>query len=452
MAAPRRPRILVSNDDGIDAPGLRALVRALASLAADVFVCAPDGERSAQSHAITLSRDMAAIPRAVDGAVSAYAIGGTPADAVMLALNSSLFFGAAAQQQPATTARTTATTGDPDPPPLQAGAEAAAAARFDLVVSGINRGDNCGLHVIYSGTVGAAREGAAKGVPSLALSLDDHGARAEASFAGAARAAAAVVLAALSVLRDGDGQSGEGGTGGTGTAAAAAWALRQGLVLNVNFPQAMAAGGCGGVALCHQGTGCIFPAYRELPREEKGEEEQGPRQHPRAHQRQSGAAEEEGRLRQQQQNGAAAAAPPGSAGGCRRVFRSSAGGLRHDDSDWCDTWAVRLGWTSVTPLSLRQDLRLPPALVPPAVGEGLQRSASRAAAAADSEGGANGGGAGRDGPCGAAAAALARASRRDCEAQEALAEAGTAAASEVVRRAAAALGVTAGGRLLPPLR
>lgn len=55
------------------------------------------------------------------------------------------------------------------------------------MVSGINRGDNCGLHIIYSGTVGAAREAACKGVPSIALSLDNHSARSIEGFAQAAR-------------------------------------------------------------------------------------------------------------------------------------------------------------------------------------------------------------------------------------------------------------------------
>jgi 5'-nucleotidase len=412
----RRPRVLVSNDDGIDAPGLRALVRALAddgNDAAQIFVCAPDGERSAQSHAITLNREMAAFPRAVEGATAAYAVQGTPADAVMLALNSALFDEDDDKGDDDATAAAAAAAALPAHYPGEANADAigplstsaasAPGGRFDLVVSGINRGDNCGLHVIYSGTVGAAREGACKGVAALALSLDDHGARADDSYASAARAAAAVVRAVLSVLRDGEvggdnggeparWRGGEGATAATGaattSAAEAAWALRQGLVLNVNFPRAMSRsveGDGGGLALCHQGTGCIYPAYREVEGRQNG-----------------GGGGNDSDNKQQ------------------RVFRAFAGGARHDDSDWCDTWAVRLGWTSLTPLSLRQDLRLPPALVPPAVGGG-----------------------------GLSAAAVP--SSRDADAQEALAEAGLAAASEVVRRAAEALGVAAGGHLLPPL-
>jgi 5'-nucleotidase len=448
---PRRARILVTNDDGIDAPGLTTLVRALSAAAAaaasaasddddgggdgrplrsrrgrpsvDIFVAAPEGERSAQSHAITLDREMSAEVRSVEGAAAAFAVRGTPADSCMLALNSPLFFGdgdgdeaeedaSKEQQQHHHQKEAHFYPGEAGPgevQPLSRGAEAAPSSRFALVVSGINRGDNCGLHVIYSGTVGAAREGACKGVPALAFSLDDHGARSAQAYASAARAAAAVVMATLGVLEEGEEEEEEEQEDEDSgdqeqqrlrpaSAAAAAWALRQGLVLNVNFPRAMSsapppqeeeegegvAGCLRGLALCHQGTGCIFPAYREVV----GEAKEG--------------------------NGAAAD------GNGVRLFRCYAGGARRDDADWCDTWAVRLGWASVTPLSLRQDLRLPPGLVPRPVG---------------GKGDGEGGGEARDG-----------------EAMETLAERGLAAASEVVRRAAAALGVEAGGRLLPELR
>lgn len=390
----RQSRVLVSNDDGIDAPGLVTLVKSLSRAGGDdlvIFVAAPDGERSAQSHAITLNREMTAEERSVEGAAAAYAVQGTPADSVMLALNSPLFGSGGDDEEKRDASGDHAPdneephfypgeAGPGEVRPLSRSAEAAPATRFDLVVSGVNRGDNCGLHVIYSGTVGAAREGACKGVPSVALSLDDHGARDAQAFAAAARAAAAVVLGTLEVLRQGEEEQEQ-----------AAWALRQGLVLNVNFPRGMSDDGAGivgglrGLALCHQGTGCIFPAYRE---DDGGKG-----------------------------NGKEAPAAPSSSR--IRRFRCYAGGARHDDSDWCDTWAVRLGWASLTPLSLRQDLRLPPALAPPAVGRG------------------GGGGRGTE------------SSSLDCEAQERLAESGMAAASEVVRRAATLLGVEAGGRLLP---
>lgn len=91
MSNGSRPRILVSNDDGINAPGIRALIAALVEQNfADVLVCAPSGERSAQSHAITLGRYMSCAPAEVPGAIEAYAVDGTPADSVMLAMHSPL--------------------------------------------------------------------------------------------------------------------------------------------------------------------------------------------------------------------------------------------------------------------------------------------------------------------------------------------------------------------------
>jgi hypothetical protein len=76
----------------LQAAGLLALVKALAAAdCCDICVCAPSGERSAQSHAITLGRYLACYPSPVPGAVAAFAVDGTPADAAMLALNSDVF-------------------------------------------------------------------------------------------------------------------------------------------------------------------------------------------------------------------------------------------------------------------------------------------------------------------------------------------------------------------------
>jgi 5'-nucleotidase len=126
-------RILVSNDDGIHAPGIAALVRALRG-EGEVTVVAPDSERSAVGHAITLSDPIKV--REVDADdFHGYAVGGTPADAVKLAVCALL----------------------PRPP--------------DLVVSGINLGQNAGIAVIYSGTVSAATEGTILNIPSMAVSL-----------------------------------------------------------------------------------------------------------------------------------------------------------------------------------------------------------------------------------------------------------------------------------------
>ncbi|MGB0034414.1 MAG: 5'/3'-nucleotidase SurE [Candidatus Acidiferrales bacterium] len=122
--------ILVTNDDGIHAPGLRALVEALKDLAV-VTVVAPSHERSAAAQSLTLRQ-----PIYVDQiAEREYSVEGTPADAMILAFHMLL------QEKP------------------------------DLVISGINRGGNMGENVYYSGTVGAAMEAAINRVPAIAVSV-----------------------------------------------------------------------------------------------------------------------------------------------------------------------------------------------------------------------------------------------------------------------------------------
>ncbi|MGB9886725.1 MAG: 5'/3'-nucleotidase SurE [Moorellales bacterium] len=129
-------RILLSNDDGVLAEGLHVLRKRL-SRQAEVYVVAPDHERSACGHSITLHRPLRANRVMLDGATDpVWAVNGTPADCVKLALEVLL----------------------PEPP--------------DLVISGINLGPNLGTDVLYSGTVSAALEGAIEGVPSIAVSLD----------------------------------------------------------------------------------------------------------------------------------------------------------------------------------------------------------------------------------------------------------------------------------------
>uniref|UniRef100_A0A7N0SYV0 Survival protein SurE-like phosphatase/nucleotidase domain-containing protein n=1 Tax=Kalanchoe fedtschenkoi TaxID=63787 RepID=A0A7N0SYV0_KALFE len=130
-----RPSIMVTNDDGIDAPGLRALVQVLVSTNRyQVLVCAPYSEKSAVSHNITWRHPLSAKKAEIDGTV-AFAIRGTPADCTSLGLSKALF------------------------PFLP-----------DLVISGINSGENCGYHIVYSGTVGGAREAFFCGVPSFSVS------------------------------------------------------------------------------------------------------------------------------------------------------------------------------------------------------------------------------------------------------------------------------------------
>lgn len=129
-------RILITNDDGMNAPGLVALENAASRLGAEVFVVAPEREQSAQSHAITIRQPVFThrLPL-THGETLRIAVSGTPCDCVRLAMIKLL---------------------DVKP---------------DLVLSGINHGGNLGWNVFHSGTVSAAAEGHAFGVPSIAFSL-----------------------------------------------------------------------------------------------------------------------------------------------------------------------------------------------------------------------------------------------------------------------------------------
>lgn len=132
-----RPTIMVTNDDGIDAPGLRALVRVLVSTNLyNVRVCAPDSEKSAVSHGITWRHPISAKQVQIEGA-TAFAVAGTPADCSSLGVSDALF-----------------------------------SSIPDLVLSGINMGSNCGYHIVYSGTVAGAREAFFNNIPSISLSYD----------------------------------------------------------------------------------------------------------------------------------------------------------------------------------------------------------------------------------------------------------------------------------------
>lgn len=124
-------KILVSNDDGIHAKGMLALVEAL-STQHEVFVCAPDSERSAASHSLTLLSPLFVREAKVGGAQFAYAVSGTPADSVKLGISE---FGLP-----------------------------------DAVFSGVNNGLNVGEDILYSGTVSAACEGVLLGLPAVAVS------------------------------------------------------------------------------------------------------------------------------------------------------------------------------------------------------------------------------------------------------------------------------------------
>ena len=134
--------VLVTNDDGIDALGLRVLVEALAEHA-DVYVVAPKEEQSAKSHSITFLREVSVEEREMKGAVAAWALDGTPVDCVMWGI----------------------------------GILEEEGIRPDFVFSGINMGYNTGLAAYYSGTVAGAREGAINDIRSIALSVGNHHAR-----------------------------------------------------------------------------------------------------------------------------------------------------------------------------------------------------------------------------------------------------------------------------------
>jgi len=129
-----KPLILLTNDDGIRAPGLVAIYRELVQLG-DVHVVAPETVQSATGHGITLSTPLLTQQVTVDETFTGTAVDGRPADCVKLAVNRIL------------------------------------PRRPDLVISGINAGANVGINVLYSGTVAAAIEAAFLGLPSIALSL-----------------------------------------------------------------------------------------------------------------------------------------------------------------------------------------------------------------------------------------------------------------------------------------
>ncbi len=179
--------ILAVNDDGITAPGLLALVTALARRHA-VRVAAPATEQSAMGHGITFLTPLRADPAAVEGAVEAWAVSGTPADCIKLAVGNLLD------------------------------------TRPDLVVSGVNLGANLGMNLHYSGTVAAAREAALMGIPAMAVSL--HG------WDGVYFDAAARV--AVDMMAD-----------------FPAWDLPCGVFLNLNVPD-LPADRMRGVAICRQ--------------------------------------------------------------------------------------------------------------------------------------------------------------------------------------------------------
>jgi 5'-nucleotidase len=173
----RRPLILLTNDDGIDAPGLRAALEILEGLG-DVLVAAPARNSSGVSQSIEINQTVRVIPIARESPKDPlYAVEGPPATCVLLAVE-----------------------------------HLAKGRKIDLVVSGINTGENVGLDIACSGTVGAARIAADLGIPAIALSLA-YGSK---EFRSAAEASARLIREALDRGREG---------------------TAPGTVINVNFPR-----------------------------------------------------------------------------------------------------------------------------------------------------------------------------------------------------------------------
>jgi 5'-nucleotidase len=133
----QKPLILVTNDDGITAPGIATLVEVMKTLG-DVVVVAPDKAQSGMGHAITINSTLRINKVKIYGVKDEYSCSGTPVDCVKFAVNKIM------HRKP------------------------------DLCVSGINHGTNMSINVIYSGTMSAAVEGAIEGIPSIGFSLSDY--------------------------------------------------------------------------------------------------------------------------------------------------------------------------------------------------------------------------------------------------------------------------------------
>jgi len=144
----KKPLILLSNDDGVNAKGLQELIELLKPFG-ELIVVAPEKGESGKSHAITINNPVRVSKIISDNNITIYSCTGTPVDAVKLAINQLL----------------------PRKP--------------DFLVSGINHGSNASISVIYSGTMGAAIEGCLNGIPSIGFSVLDHSEDADFSVAKA---------------------------------------------------------------------------------------------------------------------------------------------------------------------------------------------------------------------------------------------------------------------------
>jgi 5'-nucleotidase len=132
----KNPLIVITNDDGITAPGIQTLIEVVKKITNRIVVVAPDKPQSGMGHAITINAMIRIKKFEIEG-VTAYSCSGTPVDCVKVATAK------VAKEKP------------------------------DLIVSGINHGSNSSINVIYSGTMSAAVEGSIEGIPSIGFSLND---------------------------------------------------------------------------------------------------------------------------------------------------------------------------------------------------------------------------------------------------------------------------------------
>lgn len=161
-----RPLILLSNDDGVEAKGLHELIKTLRPIA-DLFVVAPDGPRSGASSSITSGYPLRCCPVKLEPGLFIYKCTGTPVDCVKLVMNTSAFM--MGVKQSALIDKLALHNFIP--------------LRPNMVIGGINHGDNSSVNVHYSGTMGVVIEGCLKHIPSVGFSLCDHSADADFSVA-----------------------------------------------------------------------------------------------------------------------------------------------------------------------------------------------------------------------------------------------------------------------------
>lgn len=185
----KKPVILVTNDDGISAPGIRALISVMSEIGT-VIVVAPDSPQSAMGHAITINSTLHINKISAENAeILEYSCSGTPVDCVKLAVNEILKY------------------------------------KPDLCVSGVNHGSNSSINVIYSGTMSAAVEAGIEGIPAIGFSLSDYNWNADFETFNPY-----IKKIALEVLKNG---------------------LQEGVVLNVNFPK-ITKESIKGIKICRQ--------------------------------------------------------------------------------------------------------------------------------------------------------------------------------------------------------